>query len=232
MKCIIVDDDASDRMILKQLCKRYNDQYEPLQIQGMYDNARDALNFIQEDFVDFMLLDINMPIVTGVDIIKETPNLPQIIFTTSNETHAIEAFEYDVTDYLLKPIYLERLVKALEKVKKRTKILYENQDPTDDFFIKIGTSLVKLEYDDILWVEAKGDYVLIQMKDKKHLVYNRLKSIEEKLPSYKFTKIHRSYIVNLSEVENIKDSSLTINGKNLPISRSKKSLLKEKINKI
>jgi len=230
IKCIIVDDDESDRMILKQLCKQYNDLHEPLYVQGLYDNARDALNDIQEDFVDFMLLDINMPIVSGIDVIEQAHNLPQIIFTTSNKEYAIEAFEYDVTDYLIKPVYLERLAKALDKVKRRIKVLYESQN--NDFFIKIGSSLVKLEYNDILWVEAKGDYVLIQMRDKKHIIYSRLKSIEEKLPNHKFTKIHRSYIVNLSEVENIKESSLTIHGEDLPISRSKKSELKEKINKI
>lgn len=228
MKCIIVDDDRSSRKLLVNLCQ----QFEDLQVVVECDNARDALNYIQEHPVDFMFLDIQMPHVSGIDIVKETPNLPQIVFTTGHKEYALESYEYDVTDYLLKPITKERLEKAIEKIQQKSKILHDKQEKsTTELFVKVGTQLIKLEYEDILWVEAQGDYVQIQLRDKKHLVYNRLKTFEQKLPVNKFLKVHRSFIVNMKEVENIQENSLIINGQQIPISRSKKPLLRTRINK-
>ncbi len=231
MNCIIIDDDATARLIIKQLCNKK----EKLTIAEEFSSAIDAIKYLNETSVDLIFLDIHMPSFSGFDFIKTLKNPPKIILTTSDKNFALEAFEYDcVIDYLLKPITLNRFEKALKKIenssdeKLETNIL--TNENIDYLYVNVDRRLVKIIINDILLIEAKGDYINIKTDSKNYIVHSTLKKIEEKLPNSKFLKIHRSYIINISEIIDIEDNSVLIRQNVIPVSRSNKSELMKRIN--
>ncbi len=229
MKCIIIDDEKTARLSLKKVCEKI----EELEICGLYESPIEAISVLQKDQIDLVFLDIHMPDLSGFDFLNSLNQLPQIIITTTDKNRAFEAFEYDVTDYLLKPILLPRFLKAMDKVRTR---LNDSSDiieeETNSIFVNINSRLVKLEIDDILFLEAKGDYVQIRTTDKKHLVHITMKRIQEKLPPKLFIKVHRSYIVNLNKIVDIEDNSILIEEEIIPISRSNREALLKSLNMI
>ena len=231
MNCIIIDDDATARLIIKQLCNKK----EKLTIVEEFSSAIDAIKYLNETSVDLIFLDIHMPSFSGFDFIKTLKNPPKIILTTSDKNFALEAFEYDcVIDYLLKPITLNRFEKALKKIenssdeKLETNIL--TNENIDYLYVNVDRRLVKIIINDILLIEAKGDYINIKTDSKNYIVHSTLKKIEEKLPKSKFLRIHRSYIINVSEIIDIEDNSVLIRQNVIPVSRSNKSELMKRIN--
>lgn len=229
MKCIIVDDDQISRQSLQKLC----DQIGFIQIIASFSNPVEALQFVGANKVDLIFLDIHMPNLTGIDLVRSVQTLPQIIFTTSDEQFALEAFEYAVTDYIIKPVALPRLLKAVQKAK----LVYDsdtssesNKPLSGSVFVKVNSKLVKLKLDDILWIEATGDYVNIKTITKAYTVLSTMKNIENRLPGNTFVKVHRSYIVNIHRIKDIDDSTLVIENKVIPISRSNRDSLMKKIN--
>jgi DNA-binding LytR/AlgR family response regulator len=194
----------------------------------------DAVNYINTDpDVNLIFLDIEMPEMSGIDFLKSLKNLPQIIIISSKENYALEAFEYDVTDYVLKPVSYPRLVKAVDKAHSRFKDQKKGIDTNDGFFIKTSTSLVRLRYEDILWVEALENYVGINTFEGKHTIHFTMKAIEGKLPENKFTRVHRSYIVNINKIHMIEDNIIVINTakghKSIPIGKSYRDKLMDDI---
>jgi DNA-binding LytR/AlgR family response regulator len=231
MNCIIIDDDLMSRRIIEEFVNR-TDQ---LHLLASYENAVDAINaFTSEEDIDLIFLDIEMPEMSGIDFMETLVNPPQIIIISSKDKYALEAFNYDVTDYLLKPISYSRFFKAVNKANVRFKNKVDTKE--NEIFIKKNSALVRLKYEDILWVEALENYVIFNTFGEKYTIHFTMKAIEQKLPSNRFTRVHRSYIVNTSSINVIEDNSVIIKthdgSKSIPIGKSYKDKLMGDINLI
>jgi DNA-binding LytR/AlgR family response regulator len=169
-----------------------------------------------------------MPDISGMDMVKAMSDLPHIIITSSKENYALEAFEYDIIDYIKKPVTLPRLLKAIDKVAKSSTPMKKGNE--GEVFVKVDSRFIKLKIQDIFFLESMGDYVVFHTENEKHTVHTTLKKIEEKLPADLFLKVHRSFVVNLKKIVDIEDNSLVINDKVIPISRTHKPQLFKKIN--
>ena len=206
MNCIIVDDDSTARIIVSKLCN----EHPELNVVDEFPSAIEAIKFLNSNEIDIVFLDIHMPTFSGFDFIQTLKNPPDIILTTSDPNLALEAFEFEsVVDYLVKPIQQERFDKAIHKV-NRFHAPAQNASTSEatgdkELYVNVDRRLVKIDFDDINVIEAKGDYILIKTDDKRHIVHSTLKKIEEKLPVDKFLKVHRSYIINLSKIIDIED---------------------------
>jgi DNA-binding LytR/AlgR family response regulator len=235
MKCLIIDDDATARLIVKKLCA----SIEHLDVVEEFPNAIEAMKFLNSNSVDVIFLDIHMPSFSGFDFIKTLKNPPNIILTTSDRNFAIDAFEYDcVVDYLVKPIQLDRFKKSIHKLS-----VFGNKingaAPVDvsavdtsinDLYVNIDRRLIKINIPDIYLIEAKGDYIKIKTEGNNHVVHSTLKKIEEKLPSDMFLKVHRSYVINIHKIVDIEDNSVLIKKDVIPVSRSNRGELMKRLN--
>jgi DNA-binding LytR/AlgR family response regulator len=232
MNCIIIDDDKLSRRIIEE----YVSKTDNLVLLNSFETAIEAINLFKgEEEVDLIFLDIEMPEMSGIDFLDSLTNPPQIIIISSKEKYALSAFEYDVTDYLLKPITYGRFFKAVDKAQKR----YNKNKidaKVDEIFIKRNSSLVRLKYDDILWVEALENYVIFNTFNEKFTIHFTMKAIEQKLPANKFTRVHRSFIVNTSSINVIEDNAIVVKthdgNKTIPIGKSYKDNLMNDINVI
>tara|TARA_X000000950_G_C13866612_1_gene641032 strand:+ start:1178 stop:1882 length:705 start_codon:yes stop_codon:yes gene_type:complete len=232
MDCIIIDDDATARLITKQLCLKT----EKINVVDEFSSAIDAIKFLNTASVDLVYLDIHMPTFSGFDFIQTLKNPPKIILTTSDKNLALEAFEYkSVVDYLVKPISKERFNKSIEKLESFTK-LEESKPATKEIsnsnfiYVNVDRRLVKVNIPSIYLIEAKGDYINIKTEEKNYIVHSTLKKIEDKLPSDSFFKVHRSFVINISEIIDIEDNTVLIKKEVIPVSRSNKSELMKKLN--
>ncbi len=219
MNCIIIDDDQLSRKIIESFVERT----DFLKLTHSFSNAIEALNTVtNEEKIDLIFLDIEMPEMTGIDFLNSFKSTPQVIIVSAQEKYALDAFEYDVTDYLLKPVTYGRFFKAAEKAFKRLNKV--ESDNKKEIFIKKNSALVRLSYEEILWVEALENYVVINTFDEKYTIHFTMKSIEKQLPLNMFKRIHRSFIVNISKINSIEDNSVVINHKTgrkvLPIGKS------------
>ena len=206
MNCIIVDDDIFVRKITEDFVRKT----ESLTLLYSLSNAVDAINILgMNESVDLIFLDIEMPEMTGIDFLNALNTLPQIIIISSKEKYAINAFEYDVTDYLLKPFTYSRFCKAVNKALDRQE-KSRMHAKADEIFIKHNSSLVKLKYDEILWVEAMENYVVVNTYDEKYMIHFTMHAIEEKLPQKQFLRVHRSFIVNVNSIHSIGDNTILI----------------------
>ncbi len=233
MNCIILDDDNLSIRVLEEFVERTDD----LRLVRSFDNAVDAINKIKEDeAIDLIFLDIEMPEMDGIEFLESLKDPPQVIIVTSKDKYAVSAFEYDVTDYLVKPISYSRFYKSVEKARKRYRRDSLDRIGKEEIFIKKNSSLVKLKYDDIFWIEALENYVIFNTYDEKYTIHFTMKAIEQKLPSRKFIRVHRSYIVNTSCIDVIEDNSIVLKiqdgTKSIPIGKSYKDKLMGDINLI
>jgi DNA-binding LytR/AlgR family response regulator len=231
MNCIIIDDDLMSRRVLEEFIART----EQLNLLNSYENAVDAINaFSTGEDIDLIFLDIEMPEMSGIDFLETLQNPPQIIIVSSKEKYALDAFNYDVTDYLLKPVTYSRFFKAINKANVRFKTKVDTKD--NEIFIKKNSALVRLKYNDILWVEALENYVIFTTFNEKYTIHFTMKAIENKLPSNMFTRVHRSFIVNTRSINIIEDNAIMINTKegmkSIPIGKSYKDKLMGDINLI
>jgi len=228
MNCIIIDDDEISRNTMKHLVA----QVSFLNLSGICNNAKEAQELLNDLPIDLLLLDIEMPDISGLDFIKSLKKQPLTILVTSNKEHAIEAFEYNVIDYLVKPVSLDRFLKAVSKAKE----IFDNSRQTLDFlnkdyvFIKSNSTLIKIAIKEILWLEALGDYVTINTSEKKYTIHSTMKSIEKKLPPQVFIRVHRSFIVSLDNITSIDDNAIVINKQLIPIGAIYKENLTKKLN--
>ena len=235
MNCIIIDDEATARLILEQLCE----QVEGLEVIESFPNAMQAIKFLNKNDIDLIFLDIHMPDFTGFDFIQTLKNPPKIILTTSDKNFALEAFEYDcIVDYVVKPITLSRFAKSVTKAKTKPttyKKLTSNKEPDvskseADLYVNIDRRLIKINFTSISVIEAKGDYILIKTDTKNYTVHSTLKKIQEKLPDHLFLKVHRSYIINSKKIIDIEDNSVLIGKDVIPVSRSNRPELMKRLN--
>ncbi|MHB0755500.1 LytR/AlgR family response regulator transcription factor [Polaribacter sp. M15] len=231
MNCIIIDDDATSRLITKKLCAKS----EQINVVNEFSSAIEAIKYLNTTNVDLVYLDIHMPTFSGFDFIETLKNPPKIILTTSDKNLALEAFEYkSVVDYLVKPITKERFNKSLSKLESLSTLVEEKRVPekkTSEFiYVNVDRRLVKVNISDIYLVEAKGDYINIKTQEKNYIVHSTLKKIEDKLPKETFFKAHRSYIINIAEIIDIEDNSVLIQKDVIPVSRSNKSELMKMLN--
>ena len=230
MNCIIIDDDATARLITKQLCLKS----EQVTVVDEFSSAIDAIKYLNTASVDLVFLDIHMPTFSGFDFIQTLKNPPRIILTTSDKNLALEAFEYkSVVDYLVKPITKDRFNKSLEKLEAFTfseDIKKEDKSKSDFIYVNVDRRLVKVSIPSIYLIEAKGDYILVKTDSKNYTVHSTLKKIEEKLPESLFLKIHRSYIINLKSLQSVQGNThkltLLLNNISIPVSKNYHSRLK------
>ncbi len=227
MKCLIVEDDQMARASLESMCQKIDD----LEVVGSFDNGLDALKLIKSVDIDVLLLDIQMPDFSGLDLIKSLDKKPQIILTTGHAEYAVEAFEHRVTDFLTKPVELPRLLKALDHARQNLSSSGGSEEMSE-LFIKVDGRYVRLDLEDVLYVESLGDYVTFRTSKEKYIVHSTLKNIDDKIKNSKFLKVHRSYIVNLSKVVDIEETNMVIADKVIPVSRAHKPILMNKIKTI
>lgn len=229
MRCLIVDDDALVRAIMEN----FVDQHDGLTLVETCSSAIEASNFLDKERVDVIFLDVEMPGMTGLDLVKSLSERPQIVLVTSKAEYAVDAFEVEVTDYLLKPVTYARFLKAVQRVQRKVEEANSAATPITDektVFIKSEGRLVKVNLDEIQWVEAQGDYVMIHTEEDRHIVHSTMKGMSSKLPDHDFVRVHRSYIVRIDQIEDIEDASLVIGRKVIPIGASYKSKLLSRLN--
>jgi DNA-binding LytR/AlgR family response regulator len=229
MRCVIVDDNPMARMAMKKLTEQVKD----ISVVAECENAMEAYNIVSKQPVDLLLLDIEMPGMSGLDLTKNLGKKgPFIIFTTAKTNYAVDAFELNVVDYIVKPVELPRFLKAIDRVKEAIESDKEQIEVKDKEFVFIRDSgiLKKINSDDILYLEAMGDYVKVFTSQKFHIVHATLKSIEEKLPSFKFMRVHRSYIVALNKIDYIEEGVISINGIAIPVADAYRTTLNNKLN--
>lgn len=234
MNCLIIDDDKLSRKLLEKFVEKTDllDQY------FSFSNAIDAINFLKKDEeeIDVIFLDIEMPDMNGVEFMQSIGDHPvQIVVVSSKEKYALDAIEYDVTDYLLKPVTYVRFLKATEKALSRLREeMLPSSSSKEDFFIRNNASLKRLSYDDIIWVEAMENYIVVYTYDDCYTIHFTMKAIMDQLPEDKFFRIHRSYIVNRRKIEFIKTNTIEVKThkglQSLPIGKSYRELLLRDIN--
>ncbi len=230
IKCIVIDDEPLARKGLKE----YIADVDFLDLTGEFDSALKAADLISRGEVQLLFLDIQMPKITGLEFFKTLQNPPPVIFTTAYPQYALDGFEMNALDYLLKPISFDRFLKASLRAKEFYEVREKNQIGTsgqaaDYFFIKADNKLVKLMYDDLLFAEALQNYVVIHTKDKKYMTYLTFKSVEDYLPAGKFIKTHKSYIVSAAKIESIEGNDIRIGSHHVPISRNLKDEVMDKL---
>jgi len=230
--CIIIDDEPLARKGMKE----YVSDIDFLNLRGEFDTALKAVELLNSGTVQLIFLDIQMPKINGLEFLKTLQHAPPVIFTTAYPQHALEGFELNALDYLVKPVSFERFLKAAMKAKeyyevRQKNISKENETAAqqDYFFVKADNRLVRIAFDDILFVEALQNYVTIHTKDKKYITYLTFKSVEEYLPADKFIKTHKSYIVSASKIDSIEGNDLRIGNQHMPISRNEKEEVLEKL---
>ena len=232
MKCIIIDDDKITCSVIEDYVKRTSF----LSLSEVFSGAVEAINYINSgNKVDLIFLDIEMPEMTGIEFLGTITQKPQVIIVSSREKYALEAFEYNVIDYLLKPATYARFFKAANKALENFD--QNKQDASvDEIFIKKGNSLVKIKYSHILWIEALENYVVINSLTDKFTIHFTMKAIENQLPPSLFKRVHRSFIVNLKAISSIEDNSVVIKvtegRKVIPIGKSYRDQLLNDINLI
>ena len=230
MDCLIVEDSKIQRLAITELVSRF----DFLNIVGECEDAVDAYNFLKKTKVDMIFLDVEMPKMSGIELLRTLDNRPLIIMITSSKEYAIEAFELNVVDYVMKPVRAERFIKAIEKARD----LFENTKnkgvvaDKDFLFAREDGILRKIKNSEIYFIKALGDYVSINLVDKKHTIHATLKSLEEKLPPDSFMRVHRSYILALDKIDTIEGHTAYLRHHRIPVGDNFYSDLVKKINLI
>lgn len=224
IRSLIVDDEE----LARKLLLTYADRLPHLEVVGQCKNPLEALAFLQREPVDLLLLDIQMPELTGIEFLKTLPYRPIVIFTTAYPDFALEGFSLDAVDYLLKPFSFERFVQGVNKASELLRVRHGGREvpqPTaapqskdkDYIMVRSEHKIFRIRYEDILYIQGMREYVAFQTKDKKVLSLNSLKQLEQDLPSDLFVRSHKSYIVSLDKVESIEGNMLLIDQQKIPV---------------
>ena len=232
INCIIIDDEPLARKGLRE----YISDVDFLQLVGEYDNPLKATEKISSGDVQLLFLDIQMPKITGLDFMKTLQKPLPVIFTTAFPQYALDGFELNALDYLVKPISFDRFLKAALKAKEYYEVRQKNDSDTtaapekqEYFFIKADNRLVKVSFDDILFIEALQNYVVVHTREKKLITYLTFKSVEEYLPSAQFIKVHKSFIIAFDKVDSFEGNQLFIGRHCIPVSRNFRDVLVSRI---
>ena len=231
MTCLIIDDNPLARLALRNMAS----EIEGLQLAGECESAMEAFNFLQKNPADLLLLDVELPGMSGLELLKSLDHQPLAILITSKTDYAVEGFDLQVVDYIVKPVALPRLLKAVQRAMER----FEAQHPASaeelgasHLFARVNNQLLRIDFDDVLFVQALGDYVVFQTTGKKHPVHLTMKAVEERLPASRFLRVHRSYIVALNKIANLEQNSLLVGKHIVPVSENYKGELMQKLNVI
>jgi len=229
MNCIIIEDQPPAQRILKKYIKDIGS----LELSGVFSDAIRGMEFLKKEHVDLIFLDIHLPRISGIDFLKMLPNRPHIILTTAFSDYALESYDLDVVDYLLKPFSFQRFVKAVGKVPV-SKQVEEPFTPQvkKEIFIKSGYEHIRVMIADILYIKSDADYTELHLSEKKHLSAEPLRYWLENLDTNQFVQVHKSYIINTSQIEKIAGNQVFLaDGKSVPIGRAyKDSFLKRFVN--
>lgn len=232
-QCLIVDDEP----VAQQILEKYINQIEALHLIAKGSNAFEAMNILHQEKVDILFLDIKMPSLSGIEMLKTIQNQPKVILTTAFSEFAVESYEYGVIDYLLKPIAFERFLKTVNKILLPQNIDFNNGkadekltiQPTFIFF-KANKKIFKYYLVDILFIEGSGNYIKVHTQnDKPLMVLDKLTDLLEKLPPRQFLRVHKSFIINISHIIKIEGNVLFIRDREIPISNTFRKDLDEVI---
>ncbi|MCI3937153.1 LytTR family DNA-binding domain-containing protein [Chryseobacterium aahli] len=229
MKALIVDDNDIARTTLAHLAK----QIPNLTIVSEYSNAIEAYNHLQTNQIDLIFLDIEMPEMTGIELTKNLSGKDIIIiFTSSNKDYALEAFELNIADYILKPVMPARFLQAVSKAQSILDSRKEDVEVTKDEFLFVRDSNItrRLKLDDIFYAEAMGDYVKFYTREKMFAIHGKMKTAEERLPKDHFIRVHRSYIVSIGKIDTLQDGGIMINGKFISVADAYRKALNTRMN--
>lgn len=232
INCIVIDDEqpAIEQMV------EYISRVPFLNLLKSFDNAIEPLNFLKSNHVDLIFLDIEMEGFTGLQLLKSLQHKPKIILTTAYDRYAIEAFDLNVSDYLLKPISFERFIKALDKI--FDSFVESGKSPEgepiykrDYFFVKTEFRMQRVDFNDILYIEGMNEYLRINTSKEKIMTLQSFKNIEEILPMENFVRVHKSYIVALNKIDSVERNRISIGNKLIPVSNTYKETFNMMINK-
>lgn len=224
LTCIAIDDEPEALEVLKI----HFEKISFVNLEACFTHPLEAIEYLQNHKINFLLLDIRMPDISGIELAKSLQNPPLIIFTTAYPQFAVESYNVDAVDYLVKPIVLDRLLKALLKVRR---LAQPNEEARSEFlFLKSGIGQVKINYDEITFLESDGNYVRFVTKNGKHLSRMSLSEMEQGLSSTQFLRIHKSYIINLDQLKTIENNRLFVGDIWLPIGRKYKEVVMSYLN--
>lgn len=226
IRCLIVDDEA----LARKLLENYVSKLPELELVGKCESAIQAARILEEEVIDLLFLDIQMPDLSGIDLLKSLSEAPVTIFTTAYSQYALEGYPLDVTDYLLKPIAFERFFQAVQKALEYIQLKQQNPPSLessplshkDYFYIKADYKIIKVKYKDILFIEGLREYVRIHTDSQKIITLLSMARLMEVLPKDSFFRIHRSYIINLDQIQEIQGNLVIIAQEALPVSKSQK----------
>ena len=216
LDCVIIEDLKVAADYLMRCCEKSG----RLEVKGHFPDVARALEFLNENTVDLLFLDVEMPGATGFDLLDKIAYKPNVILTTSKEKYAYNAFEYHVSDFLKKPFTYNRFIEALNKVEQAMQHNGADAEQADHIFIRSEGKLIRVNNDDILYIEAADDYVWFITAGKKYITKNTIRGLEE---------IHRSYIINIAKIEDILEKEVIVNGTNLPLSKNARSDVMKKM---
>lgn len=233
LKCVAIDDEP----LARECIANYVREIDFLQLTGTGNNPIDLTRLLDEQKVDLIFLDIQMPVINGIEFLKMTPNPPMVIITTAYPSYALEGFQLDVLDYLVKPITFNRFFKAVSKAKdyhnllaKSTNTDFTKEDSTADyFFIKCDYKYERIYFNDILYIEAMQNYVTIYTIKGKYMTLLYLKNVEQNLGKESFIRVHKSYIVSIPKIESIENNEIIIGSFRIPISRNYRDEVIERV---
>lgn len=228
LNTIILEDNPLDSAVLEKYCVGN----EQVNLLSSFATGASILNFMQEEKADLLFLDVEVPDFSGLELLQKLPYHPQVVMTTSNKEYAVEAFEFEVADFLLKPLSLTRFSKAVDKAVENHLRLNSvaMASKASELYVRSDGRLTRIPYESILYFENVGDYIKVITDKGNHIIYGALKSLAERLGHPRFLKVHRSYIVNLDRVVDIEDNSIVIDKKLIPISRGHKAQVMSSIN--
>jgi len=226
MKCLIIEDQPPAQRILK----KYIEDLGSIELAGTFGDPLKAMAYLQENPIDLIFLDINLPKLSGIAFLKTLQKRPQVILTTAYSEYALESYELDVVDYLLKPFSFERFIKAVSKVRvPKSADSISNSTSKKEYFIKIGYEHIRIAFEDIFYLAADGDYCEVHLVDKKHLSSETLKKWIELLEGGDFFRVHKSYVVNIHQIEKVSGSTIFLyDGTQLPLGRAYKEEFMDK----
>jgi DNA-binding LytR/AlgR family response regulator len=229
IKCVLIDDEPLAIKVLQNYFTNFTD----FEITGTFVNALEALDFINNNSVDAVFLDINMPMMTGFELISLIENKTKVIITTAFREFAAESYDLEVLDYLVKPIPLPRFIKCINKITTeynlKNNIKVENHRVEPHLFIKVDKKMIKINIDEILFVEGMKEYIKVVTLDKTYITHKSLTALSDELPADRFMRIHKSYLIAINKVKSIEGNRIQIQSFTLPIGRNYSKEVKSKI---
>lgn len=229
LNCVVVDDEPIAREIIETFIQKTPN----LNLAGSFENGLEVIEFAKNQDIDIYFLDINMPDLDGISLAKIIGSTTHVIFTTAYRDYAVEGFNLNVVDYLLKPIAFDRFLQAIQKIPQKTTsnsiTLIEETIQKDFLFVRSDRKMIKINFDEILYVESLSDYVKIHIENKTILTRETISNLEKKLPESGFLRVHRSYIISISKIDSYTNEFIEIHKKAIPISRSFKESVLQKL---